>query len=335
MTPCVVADLGGTFLRCALVYGGNSVAALERIRLPGDAYSRSDGIWTDIVDSIAAYVGRHASELSAASSIAFAFPGPILGGNVPASAPTVLGGRSAMPDIRALLARRTGRAVVLLNDVSAAAWYFRGRTIANRFVVVTISSGIGAKIYDRHHPLGVLDDVPRAGEIGHLVVDYGSASVVCDCGGRGHLGAYSSARGFERSARIAARDDRAGFARSLNVTRFGATAATLSNEAHLVPALRAGDAWSMDLLRAAIRPLADVLRTLCVGCGLDGIMLMGGFAQALGESYRALVEDAVGMLSDCGPARTDLGHRIILAGPGEEPSLVGAAAYAQMSRLVS
>jgi len=62
---------------------------------------------------------------------------------------------------------------------------------------------------------------------------------------------------------------------------------------------------------------------------------MGGFAQALGEQYRSLFEDAVGMLSDRGPARADLRSGIILARADEEPSLVGAAAYARMNRFVS
>jgi predicted NBD/HSP70 family sugar kinase len=334
VTPCVVADLGGTFLRCAIVVG-DAIGNLERIRLPGSADSGRETIWPDIVEIIGAYVARHAEDISPASSIAFAFPGPIVDGGIPASAPTVLGGNGSIPDVRALLSYRTRRDVVILNDVSAGAWYFSQRAPANRFVVVTISSGIGAKIFDRRHPLGVLDDVPSAGEIGHLVVDDDRAAPLCDCGGRGHLGAIASARGFERAVRIAALSDGPGFGRSLNVTRFGATAQKLTNEAHLVPALQAGDPWTVALLRSAVRPLAGVLRTLCVANGLDAIMLMGGFAQALGETYRSLVANAVGSLSDAGPARRDFTHRVFLAAAGEEPSLVGAAAYERMSRLVS
>jgi glucokinase len=332
--PCIVADLGGTFLRCAIVEGQDSVVALERSRLAGDAGSREDDVWTGVVEAIAAYIGRNSARIPPSASIAFAFPGPIAGGFVTA-APTVRGGNAVTPDIRALLADRTRRDVVLVNDVSAAAWYFSERIAAERFAVVTISSGIGAKLCDRRHPLGVLDNHPFAGEIGHLVVDDRPGAVRCDCGGRGHLGALSSARGFEAGARRAAHNDAAGFARSLCAVRFGATASTLSNEEHLVPALHAGDAWSAALLRAAVKPLAAVLRCLCVGSGLDAIMLMGGFPQALGERYRGIVQDLVGRLSDCGPAQADLRHGIMLAGPAEEPSLLGAAAYARSGRFVS
>ena len=104
-----------------------------------------------------------------------------------------------------------------LNDVSAAAWYLSSRTRARRFLVVTVSSGIGSKLFDRDHPAGVIDDPPYAGEIGHVVVDPGDDAPLCGCGGRGHLGAISSGRGTERLAR-----ERAAFP-------------TLTNEEHLAP----------------------------------------------------------------------------------------------------
>ncbi len=323
---CIVVDLGGTFLRCGLIAEDEALVAVERFRLPGDASSRTETIWPQIVDAIAGYAARHRAKMSLSAPIAFAFPGPIASGRVTV-APTVRGGSFALPDIRAMLADRTRRDVALINDVSAAAWYFGGRFTAERFVVVTISSGVGAKIFDRRHPLGVLDDVPSAGEIGHLVVDPRRAAPLCDCGGRGHLGTFASARGFERGARLAATRDLNAFAHSAAALQFGATTATLNNEAHLVPAVQADDPWSLSLLRESIRPLAIVVRTLCVGSGLDGIVLMGGFVQALGERYRVPFEEAMFSHSDVGPARTNGQMSIVITRPGEEPSLSGAAAF--------
>lgn len=112
------------------------------------------------------------------------------------------------------LERVTRRPVVMLNDLSAAAWHLAESTPLNRFLVVTVSSGIGSKIFGRCHPLGVIDDLPYAGEIGHVVVDESSDTLVCDCGGRGHLGAIASGRGIERSARRQAALFPAAFERS-------------------------------------------------------------------------------------------------------------------------
>lgn len=333
MTDCVVADLGGTFLRCAVVRAGTELTALERIRLPGTAASRRPEIWNEIVEAIARYIDRHAAHIRPSTPIGFAFPGPIVGGAVTA-APTVRGG-GAIPDVGSMLAERTGRTIGIVNDVSAAAWYFAERRTVDRFIVVTVSSGIGAKMFDRRHPGGVFDDTSFAGEIGHLVVDRTIDAPLCDCGGTGHLGAIASARGLERSVRAQARRDVAGFARSALAVRFGATPATLTNELHLLPALRAGDPWAMRLLRASIEPLAAVLRALCVGSGIEAVVLMGGFVQALGEPYRALVADAIGMLSDCGPARSGRPVTVMLATAGEEPSLLGAAAFMRRLQPVS
>src|SRR5450755_3629275 len=103
MPTCIVVDLGGTFLRCALVGDKDALTAAERIRLPDDAVSRTSAVWDNIVDAIAAYARRHSTDVSSRAPIAFAFPGPIVGG-VPTAAPTVLGGLVDTPDIGARLA---------------------------------------------------------------------------------------------------------------------------------------------------------------------------------------------------------------------------------------
>ena len=114
--------------------------------------------------------------------------------------PTVTG-NDQVPDLRQMIARATGRACTLLNDVSAASWHFAVRLTAERFGVVTVSSGIGFKIFDRRLGACVNDD---AGEIGHLVIDESAGARRCECGERGHLAAFASGRAVEQAARIRA-----------------------------------------------------------------------------------------------------------------------------------
>jgi glucokinase len=302
---------------------------LRRSRLADDVGARGDEFWPSLVESTAAYVRSHANALAPDDPLVFAFPGPVVGGRFfPAGAPTVTGG-GEVPDICSALAAACGRPVLFLNDVSAAAWYFAEHCAADRFAVITISSGIGMKLFDRNHPRGVFDELPYAGELGHIVVDRGPDAPPCDCGGRGHLGAVCSGRGVERSARCEALAQPAAFAASACVTRVGAAARTLSNEAHLVPAVRGGDPWACDLVRRAADPLARVLLPLVIGAGLERIVLMGGFAQNIGPRYLAMVQAAFSAAGDCGPARPDAEALFILARDGEEPSLRGAAVYAK------
>jgi predicted NBD/HSP70 family sugar kinase len=153
------------------------------------------------VASFEAYIAEVAAEVAPQDAIVLSFPGPIEKQRIALDAPTVFGNTNGrLPDLPGELRRRTGREVHLLNDVSAAAWSLSRSTTANRFMVVTVSSGIGSKVFDRAYRSGVLDDPPFAGEIGHYVVDWGPDAPLCDCGGIGHLGAIVSGRGVERAA---------------------------------------------------------------------------------------------------------------------------------------
>jgi glucokinase len=297
----IAADLGGTTLRCAVAATDGSLEIVERHEL-ADARFRGPERWAAIVAVIADFAKAHVRR-SPGAPIVLSFPGPLRDG-VPWIAPTVTGGGD-VPDLGRMITRATGRTCTLLNDVSAAAWYFAGRLPARRFGVVTVSSGIGFKVFDRHADPCVNDD---AGEIGHLVIDDAPGAPLCECGGRGHLGAIASGRGIERAARDWARCDR------------------LTNEEHIVPAFRAGAGWATAIVDAATQPLAHVLATVIVANGLGCVAVMGGFAQAAGPAYLATLQRAIARQAAPGPARVGP-DALLLAAPTAQPSLSGAAIF--------
>jgi N-acetylglucosamine kinase-like BadF-type ATPase len=108
----------------------------------------------------------------------------------------------------------------------------------------------------------------------------------------------------------------------------------VSNDIHLVPAVIAGDRWANTILAATVAPLAETVGVMTIACGLEGLVIMGGFAQSLGEAYKRTLSHALGTISDCGAARVALGDFIMLAEPGAEPGLIGAARYARTRRAV-
>jgi predicted NBD/HSP70 family sugar kinase len=198
----LVFDLGGTHLRCGIASAGVVVhVTKQRIQ------SFLNGLTPEAVScGIAAQMEAYAASVSQLVTrqdpIVVSFPGPVGKRGAALDAPTLYGNTcNLLPDLAGELRRRTGRDVRILNDVSAATWYLSKKTAATRFLVVTVSSGIGSKIFDRGHPSGVLDDPPFAGEIGHYVVDPNPDALRCDCGGLGHLGGIASGRGVERMAR--------------------------------------------------------------------------------------------------------------------------------------
>ena len=282
-------DLGGTYLRCGTVQHG-ALSALERVRLDVLA-ADGEGVWTAVLEHMAQYVGRAGLGARSAWEIVVSFPGPVLNGSSALCAPTVRGNGSTTIDFAARLEAITNLPVTLINDVSAATWFLQRRIDADRFAVVTVSSGIGSKLFDRAAGV-VLDHLPYSGEIGHVVVDDDPAAPFCDCGGRGHLGGIASGRGTERLARTIARTDVESFRASLAAS-FGTDIEQLTNEDHLVPAARLGDEWTWRVIRTAMRPLAATLASLTYAAGLQRIVVIGGFAQALGRRYASELEDAI------------------------------------------
>jgi C7-cyclitol 7-kinase len=293
----LVFDLGGTFLRAGIAGPGGRITEVSKARIPSIATGYvQDAIWEHISSRIIEYESVYGAQVPQSAPIVISFPGPIAGYRHAHQAATVAGGGPLQFDIAAMLQARTGRRVVLLNDVSAAAWRIAETTEARRFLVVTVSSGIGSKMFESWPNGRVVDHLPYAGEIGHVVVDDGPSAPVCDCGARGHLGAIASGRGIERHARQTAKKNELYFKDSSLVRKFGATLDTITNEEHLVPAILGGDEWALEVLTTCTRPLARVLLMIAVAAGLDRVFLIGGFAQALGSVYldrlRALAFEA-------------------------------------------
>lgn len=314
----VVFDLGGTHLRCGVDAGAGPLRHVERVRIAGLRFQA-------VAASMRAYVSRTMEALGPINRIALAFPGPIDQG-VPLTAPT-LGLAAAPGDLPQLFADLCTAPVHVLNDVSSAAWYLAEQRDEQRFIVVTVSSGIGAKVCDRTRSNPVLDDAPFAGEIGHLTVDFSERAPLCDCGERGHAGATASGRGIERYVRAAAAADPGGFRSSRCAG--AADASALTNEEHIAPAVRAADAWTIAKVRSATEPLAVILAAVVQSCGLQRVFIIGGFARMAGAPYAQLLEEEI--LRRIAPAR--FGKRpaplVIMPDTADDVCLRGAALFAR------
>jgi len=328
----IVFDLGGTHLRCAcLVQNELANFTRKRIRSFQDGIS-SAAIWEEILSTITDYAANSSKVVGTVAPLAVSFPGPLREDGQIVNAPTVAGIDERVPDVPGELSRRTGRDVYLLNDISAAALYLAGKCPWDRFMVVTVSSGIGSKIcYRNSAGLHVLDSGPYSGEIGHFTVDNSGNAPMCDCGRKGHLGAIASGRGIERLARQRAASDANMFSQSLCRTRFGADTDNISNEQHFVPAVRAGDSWALKVLREASQPLSQVLATVIFAAGLQGILFIGGFALSIGPTYLDLLHRLI--QQHCDYSALALSRNMLQFGNmSEEACLRGAAEYALKSR---
>jgi predicted NBD/HSP70 family sugar kinase len=325
--PTLLFDLGGTHLRAAVARNDGGLGPIVKLRIGSVGSGDSPAVvWTALRERMTAFAQAHAGELDAADPVVVSFPGPVDQNGRTVNAPTLFGDSGPIPDVRTELERALGRPVRVLNDLSAAAWSL-ARTVPGRFLVVTVSSGVGSKIFDPR--LGAFDDVDYGGEIGHGIVDESTVAPMCDCGGKGHLGAVASGRGIQRRARQRALERPGAFGKSACVLQFGATAGTLNNEEHLVPALREGDAWTIDIVRDCTRYLARVLVSTLIVAGLRSVIVIGGFALSAGEPYLQILRSLAVELCDYSLLRSSIAARIELGVADEETCLVGAGVFAQ------
>lgn len=324
----LIFDLGGTHLRCAVSADDGSIRALERSRVTSFSDgAASEQVWAGIMRTILDFSTRMEAAVNPAAPIVLSFPGPVTRDSRIINAPTVAGPDRAIPDLKNELGAASGREVYILNDLTAAAWFMQEVTPVDRFLIVTVSSGIGSKIFDRRHPDGVISDPVYAGEIGHLKVTEGDTTVRCDCGGYGHLGAIASGRGIERLARRVAAGDSDRFRQSACAQTFGGTPESLTNEGHIVPAARLGDGWAIDIIREAMRPLATTLLAAVLAVGLDQIVIIGGFAISLGATYMDILRGAIADSCDYLPLAARLEGMLLMGDP--DSCLRGTAVYSR------
>lgn len=335
----VALDVGGTHLRSAVVDGDGRCGPVTWRDAPN--FLRESGrsaaeLQEDLVEVVARVVleapARPAAE--GAPFVAVSFPGPVDGeGNV-LSAPTLWGAQAPpFPLARRLRERLRTPHVWLMNDITAAAWYYADRTPARRFCVVTVSSGIGNKVFDRDHPEGVLL-APNGygGEIGHATVDDSPEAPLCDCGGRGHLGAISSGRGLERLARRRARLEAGRYPDSSVLAAVGANPEAITNEEHLVPGIRAGDPFAVRMLEEATRPLVRCLATLSLAVGIEQFVFIGGLAVSIGTPYLETLRRLWAEVSSYHMMRDRSENFFVLGERAGEACLIGAGRIALRHR---
>ena len=312
----LVFDVGGTKTRAGLFDSQNSsLIRSAAIRSPNHLLF-PECSFEELSARLLEQVYRLGAELCGRqrpSSIQVGFAGPVDDrGNVLA-APTLWGSRLAKPyPLADNLARHWPSAHVgVVNDVTAAGYRYL-RSVEEDFCVVTVSSGIGNKVFVNGRPL--LGTRWRGGELGHLMVDSSPDAPVCECGGRGHLGALASGRAAVRIATAFAPGD---------------VNAQLTSEG-LAVAFRQGQPWALQTIRHVALPLGWALASVHASIGTERFVLIGGFALALGGAYRSLVAAAAADRCWGNPAAWD--GRVELGFDDDLSGLIGAGMLASFEK---
>ncbi|MFF0861373.1 ROK family protein [Nonomuraea sp. NPDC003560] len=326
-----VLDVGGTHLRWATWSRRGGLAAVRRVATPSLANGAAEP-----VDELRARLVSAMAQAVPADGVAGVAFGAALdhrSGIVYASAP--LWGSCTRPfDLAGALARaRPDVRWHVVNDVTAALLHLAAGPVGascRKLLLVTVSTGIAGRTLDRRSGEIPVDGCGLQGEIGHLPATTSIAgrpvTLACDCGQPDHVSSYSSGPGIRRLAAVLRERDP-------DAWRGSALDGPGPFETLLPAALDAADPVAEELLRAATRPVADVVRSaLCLDPELDVVAFTGGVVHALGAHYRrALLAhlNAQGIYLTSALAPESIAERLLVCREGEADPLVGAGLAAE------
>jgi glucokinase len=294
-----VFDLGGTWFRWGCYRPAHGLTDCKRA--PALNYlSYPSSTAADLQLALGDFIVSHVQELREGGLPGLRVVGVSIGAPVNAHDMTVLGsgplwGRSAGPFHLHKYLRKSLPDLQwhVINDVTALlAPYMVGDTHYSKTLLITVSSGVGSRLYDhRAHRIPYDEVYGVQGEIGHLVcsfeLDGKRINRLCECGGWNHLNAFASGRGIAETLRelpaltVSYQDM---FAESLAVWREAGGDYRLQA---FCEALQRGNESAAGLLDAFVTPLSRTLATaLTLDPEIDRIVMTGGVVHGLGKYYQ-------------------------------------------------
>lgn len=284
----LVYEIGGSTIRTALVDTSDLRVLFEARAATPNFHSHGARGFHALTAALEAALGdlaEQARRVGEPDLAVVGYPGPVSPQGIALSSPTLLGAALDRPlNVEEIVGRATGMdKILVMNDVTACGYRYVSEGNSD-FCLINVGSGIGNKLFAGGQPL--VGPGGRGGEFGHFTMDMRDDAPLCECGGRGHLSGISSGRGVERALRLAA---------VANPVKFGESALEASTQGRpidtgtIATAFRAADPWTIEHVVASTRPLAHAMAGLHVATGVECFITVGGFALAMGPTYRDLL----------------------------------------------
>lgn len=280
MNAFVVMDIGGTSFRSAIFTEEKELKFITKENSDNFIYNEDsvEKMQNMFVEKILSIVARYKNKGDyTIKGVGISFPGPVNEEGTIESAPTLWGSaEKKLPLLEILKKRLRDIEVVVINDITAAGWRYKNN-INDNFCIITVSSGIGNKVFWNDNVLLSKDSV--GGEIGHFYYGGKYKNLKCDCGAMGHLGAISSGRGIEKVIEILRNEELELYSESM---LFGKP---IISTYDIVRGLARNDTFAMKALEESIRPLAQSIAFIYSCIGVKKFVIVGGFALGVGTLY--------------------------------------------------
>ncbi|RNC97249.1 ROK family protein [Lysinibacillus halotolerans] len=315
----LVFDIGGTSFRRA-IYENGTISGYKKTDSPNFLKfpdKTIDKLQEELVTAIFKEYFNISKETNI-DGVAISFPGIVYNNEFINEAATLWGRYKKTLNLKKILNDRISLPIYILNDVTAAGYKISKNY--KRFCVITISSGIGNKVFWDGYPL--LNN-GLGGEIGHINVGH---SIMCNCGNIGHLGAVSSGRGVIQLANLLKNElsnykDSSLFNQDINTF-------------NLVNAFKEGDLFAEEVIRKSLKYLANIINVHINSLGITKYVLIGGFALALGKKYRDFLTNEILKLNPFIINNPEMFEELIILEENTDTHcLEGAGIFAELNRI--
>ena len=337
---CLVFDIGGTTLRGG-VFTSSQRLVKPVLRRPSPSFVSQPGNSTaalqdQLLESIVAAAEhlRSAHPRRKLKHIGIAVPGPTDSSGKVLTAPPLWGKVRRPFPLRALVERWLKMDCVVVNDITAAAarYGFSPLFRQHRWIcVVTVSTGVGNKVFDTKVGEALWDTRGISGEIGHVTVDLDPRAAVCDCGRRGHLSAIASGGGTVRFAERWACSHLKDFKKSL-IARWTRNRPSQIDTRLLGKGAKAGDRFALTVLDQVTLPMAQALGVLVGSVGVEKIILIGGFALGVGKPYLKALQNNLVRVGVFGRNSHDIMRLVCLGYRDDDSGLIGVGLLVQRQK---
>lgn len=280
MEVALVFDIGGTSFRAGIL--GNNMELLEHGKFESPNYLKSNGLslfqlQQKTVQAICSIYEIYRDQGYNITKVGIGFPGPINKKGEVMKAPTLWGPMdSSFPLYKTLSDLIPHVHITIINDLTAAGWRYIDQ-YNGTFCVITVSSGIGNKVFWKGNAL--LSDSGYGGELGHAFYDNKYCDNICDCGSKGHIGSVASGRGIEQivSRHISMGDplfNESIFHNQVSISTYD-----------IVLGLKGGDLFCDMIMKEGTLPVAKSIQFIYSIIGIEHFVIIGGFACSVGQPY--------------------------------------------------
>ncbi len=317
----IIFDIGGTNIR-SCIFKNSKMILREKFDTPN--YMKNNSNIESMHDYLLCFISqiiKKYNEHIKADFVAISFAGLINSHGEVIQAPTIWGQmENKYPFLEKLKKLINFNNIIIMNDITAAGYRYI-KYNDGTFCIISISSGIGSKIFWKGNV--ILDEDGYGGELGHcLYLNCIDDKIKCDCGEYGHLGSISSGRGIENISKKMKEKHKNDYINSILYNKNISTYL-------IVKGIKLNDTFSYLLLKESIKPLAYFISIITNLIGIKKYIIMGGFAESIGNLYKEILIDAMYEFIPFSLKHDELNNFFTMGKNDDNNALIGLSNYCE------